>query len=345
MRDPREVRKVAKDSKLRLASSKKVSSSVAAKQRFRKRRLLTFSRIFRYGFSSFLRNSWLSVVATLVMTLTLSIILVTFISNQILNDTVNDLKQKVDMSIYLKTETDDKTASKIIEELNKLKSVQKITYISADQARKQIIEESNADDAILEALKEATNKNPATLRVVLVDINDTSELEKFVQGNKTIQPHLNSNYKPSFAGERRETIKSIGRAVNFIQQVGLGAGVFFVLISALIIFNTIRMAIFNRKEEIQMMKLIGADRSFIRGPFLVESMICGFLAAIFAFGLVIWVLYGVKGVLTSYQIVIQPTISLVNKFSWAVLLIIMFVGAFIGVLSSSLATYKFLRRQ
>lgn len=344
MRDPRETKQVAK-SAISKTSKKKVSSSVAAKQRFRKRRLLTFSRIFRYGLSSFLRNSWLSVAATLVMTLTLSIILVTFLSHQILNDTVSDLRQKVDMSIYLKTETDDKVADELTSELNKLESVQKVTYISSEQARKQIIEESGGDDAVLEAIKEATNKNPATLRVVLVDINDTSELEDFVKNNETIQPHLSSSYKPSFAGERRETIKSIGRAVNFIQQIGLGAGALFVVISALIIFNTIRMAIFNRKEEIQMMKLIGADKSFIRGPFLVESMICGFLAAILAFGLVIWALYSVNGVLASYQIVIKPTFDLVMNFSWALLLITMGIGAFIGVISSSLATYKFLKKQ
>lgn len=340
MKDPREIKKVKKQPK-----QKKVSSDALSKQKFRQRRLLTFGRMFKYGFSSFLRNSWLSVAATLVMTLTLMIILITFMSHHVLNDTVNDLRQKVDMSIYLKTETSNKAADKIIAELKDLESVQQITYISAEQARKNIIEESEGDSTVLEALKEATNKNPATLRVVIKDINDTSELESFVKDNKSLKEYLNESYKPSFAGERRETIKLIGRAVKFIQQVGLGSGAVFVMISALIIFNTIRMAIFNRKEEIQMMKLIGADKAFIRGPFLVESMIYGFLAAFFAVGLSLWALYSVAGVLASYQIIVQPTVSLITNYVWLVLPIMMGIGALIGIVSSSFATYKFLKKQ
>ena len=54
----------------------------------------------------------------------------------------------------------------------------------------------------------------------------------------------------------------------------------FIIISALVVFDTIRMAIFNRKDEIQMMKLIGAERGFIRGPFIIESMMYGFIAAL-----------------------------------------------------------------
>lgn len=335
------TRKTNKSKKQNQGKSKKPP----VKQFFYSRRLLSLSRTVKYGINSFFRNSWLSVAATLVMTLTLSIILVTFLSHQILNDTISNLQDKVDMSIYLKTETTDEIASVITNDLKKLESVKKVTYISADQARKQIIEESSGSDAVLEALKEATNQNPATLRVVIEDINDTTELEKFVESNKTIQKHLNNRYKPSFAGERRQTIKSIGRSVGFVQKLGLVAGALFVLISALIIFNTIRMAIFNRKEEIYMMKLIGADKSFISGPFLVEAVLYGVLAAILATGLCFWALHSVSGVLTDYQIVVRPTLGGLNQYWGFVLLGVMVIGSLVGIISSSLATKQFLKQQ
>lgn len=329
------------EGKAKKRASKKASSE-ALKQHYRRRRLLTFGRVFKYGFSSFFRNSWLSVAATVVMVMTLLIIFVTFSARLVLDDTVIDLRNKVDMSIYLKTETSDQAGADLSAELKKITSVVSVQYISADEARKQIIAETE-DKAVLEAITVATNKNPATLRVVVEDINDTKELESFVTDNKKVKEYLSPDYKPSFAGERRGTIKSIGRAVRFIQNIGIGAGLLFVVISSLIIFNTIRMAIFNRKEEIQMMKLIGADKSFIRGPFLVESTIYGFIAAFFATGLGMWGLYSSSEILTSYQIIVKPTIQLMTAWVWMVLPIMILIGALIGIVSSLFATRKHLK--
>jgi len=111
----------------------------------------------------------------------------------------------------------------------------------------------------------------------------------------------------------------------------------------LIIFNTIRMAIFNRKEEIQMMKLIGADKSFIRGPFVVEAIVYGFIAAIIATGLGVALLYGSAETLKSYQISVQPTIDIVTFYIGFVLLGMILTGAIIGVISSLLATRRYLK--
>lgn len=322
---------------------KKLDSKSFAHQKRSRRKLLTFFRMFKYGFDSFIRNSWLSVAATAVMTITLLIIFTAFIAQNILTDTVGDLRNKVDMSIYLKTETTDADSVELIAELQKLSSVRSVTYCSALCAREHNVETNKDDNGMLEAIKEATNKNPATLRVIINDINDTTQLQDFVDNNALLKDHLNTNYAPSFAGERRNTIQSIGRAVNFIQQVGIAAGSVFVAISSLIIFNTIRMAIFNRKEEIQMMKLIGADKSFIRGPFLVESVLYGFIAAIIATGLGIWGLFASSATLSSYEISVQPAINLVTLYPGVILLSMITVGSIIGIISSLFATYRYLK--
>ena len=250
-----------------------------------RRKLLTFLRVIRYGTDSFLRNSWLSIAATAVMTITLLIIFTTFVAQNILTDTLGDLRDKVEMSIYLKTDTADKTGNELVASIKKLSSVRKATFVSTADVRASIIERYKNDNKVLEAIKEATNKNPATIHVVVNDISDTTQLQDYVKNNTELKKYLNPDLKPSFEGERRSTIQSIGRAVSFAQKIGIIAGSVFVIISSLIIFNTIRMAIFNRKEEIQMMKLIGANQSFIRGPFLVESIVYGFIAAIVATGL------------------------------------------------------------
>jgi cell division transport system permease protein len=143
----------------------------------------------------------------------------------------------------------------------------------------------------------------------LVDINQTEELQKFVDENTELKEIIDETEPPSFAGPQRTAIERIGGWVQFADRVGIVAGSVFVIISSLIIFNTIRMAIFNRREEIQMMKLIGAERSFIRGPFLVEAVVYGFIAAIIATGLGILGVYGLKDVLAENGIAIEHMVE------------------------------------
>jgi cell division transport system permease protein len=326
-----------------MSAKKKVDSKVVSNQKRYRRRLLTFARVLKYGLDSFIRNSWLSVAATAVMTITLLIIFTTFVAQNILTDTVGDLRNKVDMSIYLKTDTTDKVGNDLIAELKKLSSVRSVTYINAAKAREQVAQANSGDSSVIAAINEATNKTPATLRVVVSDINNTTQLEHFVSTDTLLKQNISPDYKPSFAGERRNTIQSIGRAVNFAQKVGIAAGLIFVIISALIIFNTIRMAIFNRKEEIQMMKLIGANQSFIRGPFLIEATIYGFIAALIATGVGLFGLYKSSATLASYQISVQPTIDLITHDIAIVIVSMIAVGALIGVVSSILATRRYLK--
>lgn len=324
--------------------AKKASEPRAFVQNQRTRRKwLTFVRMCRYGINNFSRNAWLTIAATAVMTITLLIIFMTLIARQVLVDTVNDIKAKVDMSIYVKTDTTSDQAKAIQDELEKLKSVKTVTYISPTQARDEFARQNKGDRQTLEALNEATNKLPGTFRVNIVDINDPSELDRFVKTSDAYKKQADSNRQPSFSGDRRKAIQNIGLAVQFAERAGLVASVIFIVISSLIVFNTIRMAIFNRKEEIQMMKLIGADRSFIRGPFVVEAVVYGFIAAVVATILGIAALYAMRDKLASYQIAVEGTIELVTMYAYIVLLAMIAVGAAIGVVSSLLATRKYLK--
>jgi cell division transport system permease protein len=323
-------------------SKRKLDARGFAQQKRHRRQWLAFVRMCRYGINNFSRNAWLTIAATAVMTITLLVVFVTLASRNVLVDTVNEISKKVDMSIYVQTETTEKDVKAIQGGLEKLSSVKSVRYISPEAAREEFARNNKNNSGALDALNEAPNKFPGTFRISLVDINQTDELRRFVESDTTLKKNINPDRAPSFAGERRSAIESIGRWVGFAERAGLVASVIFIAISSLIVFNTIRMAIFNRKDEIQMMKLIGADRNFIRGPFVVEAVVYGFIAAVIATTLGIALLYASSEKLFSYGIIVTGTTEFLTTYIGFVLLGMILMGALIGVISSLLATRRYL---
>ena len=319
-----------------------MTSKQFAQNKRKRRQWITFIRMCRYGVNNFSRNAWLTVAATAVMTITLLIVFSTLAARNTLITTVDDIKDKVDMSIYLKNDVSANDVATIEKDLRALETVTGVNYVSPQQARETFAEQNSKNPDALSALNEATNRFSGTLRVKLVDINDTKELANFVENNKTVKANIDPDREPSFAGERKSAIEGIAKGVVFADRVGLIATVVFVVISSLIVFNTIRMAIFNRRDEIEMMKLIGADRNFIRGPFIVEAVVYGFIAAILATGLGVGGLYWLNGKLID-GVQIQPTLDFVMTYIGFVALGMILIGSIIGIGSSLLATRRYLK--
>lgn len=322
---------------------KKLDSKAFAQQKRHRRQWVTFMRMCRYGINNFTRNAWLTIAATAIMTITLLVVFTSFTARNIMVDTLTDVRDKVQMSLYLKTDTPGEEVTKVVADVSKLSSVIDVTTISPTEARADFIEKNKEDDDSLNAVKEATNKFPWTLNIKVQDINDTTQLADFVANNSYAKDRLDPNRPPSFAGSKKKTIETIAGAIDFAQKVGVGASAVFVLISMLIIFNTIRMAIFNRREEIQMMKLIGAERSFIRGPFIVEAIVYGFFAALIATGIgYAGVFFGASS-LQENGINVAPTKELLTIYIGFVLLAMIVIGAIIGIISSLMATRRYLK--
>jgi cell division transport system permease protein len=324
-------------------SKRKLDAKAFAQQKRNRRQWLTFVRMCRYGVNNFSRNAWLTIAATAVMTITLLVVFTTLAARNVLLDTVGVIRDNVDMSIYVVTDIKDDDVKKIESDLTKLSTVKAVDYISPKEARDNFAKSNSGDAGVLNALNEATNRFPGTFRVKLTDINDTTQLQTFVKENATVKASLDPNRKPSFAGERKSAIANIGRWVGFAEKAGLVASIVFVAISSLIVFNTIRMAIFNRKDEIQMMKLIGADGSFIRGPFLVEAVVYGFIAAVIATVLGVILLQTSSEKLLSYGVSVQSTLDLTTTYIGFVVLGMIALGGLIGVISSLLATRRYLK--
>lgn len=324
-------------------AKRKLDAKAFALQKRKRRQLLTFARMCRYGVNNFSRNAWLTIAATAVMTITLLVVFMTFAARNVLIDTVGVIRDSVDMSIYVLNDTTNEEVKAIESGLKSLSTVKEVDYISPEEARDNFAKANAGDAGALEALNQATNRFPGTFRVKIVDINDPSELRRFVDTNEVLKANIDPNREPSFAGDRKSAIENIGRWVGFAEKSGLIASVIFVAISSLIVFNTIRMAIFNRKDEIQMMKLIGADRSFIRGPFLVEAVVYGCIAAVIATILGLALLQAASSKLLAAGVNIDNTLFISTTYMPVVLLCMILLGGLIGVLSSLLATQRYLK--
>ena len=318
------------------------SKSIKQQKRHR-RQWITFLRMCRYGINNFTRNAWLTIAATAVMTITLFVIFVSVVAQNVMANTLETVRERVSMAIYLKTDTSVKEVDAVVAEIKALNSVTDVTTQSPEQARTDFIQQNKTDNDTLDAVKEATNKLPWTINVKIVDINDTSALSEIVANNEIVKEHIDPERAPSFAGQRREAIETIASTAAFAQQVGIIVSVVFVAISTLIIFNTIRMAIFNRREEIQMMKLIGAERAFIRGPFIVEAVVYGFFAAILATVIGFSLFMFAAPSLAAVDISVAQTEASLTLYAGFVVLAMIIAGAIIGIISSLLATRRYLK--
>lgn len=324
-------------------SRRKDTARALMQQKRRRRQWLTFVRMCRYGINNFSRNAWLTVAATLVMTITLLIVFTTFVAQRSLADTAQAINKDIDRSIYLRPDVSEERAQPVLVSLRRLSNVESVRFISTEEAKEQFAKANKDDEAKLNALKEATNLLPATIRITLHDNNDTSQLIDFVNTNSALKPLISATQTPTFMSQRRNGTTRIAEWTQMSQKAGVAASVLFIAISFLIIFNTIRMAIFNRRDEIEMMKLIGADRGFIRGPFLVEAVVYGVIAAVIATTLGIITLFLSGNSLKKWGVALQPTIDMAASYWWLIALVMMALGACIGVISSLVATRRYLK--
>jgi len=302
-----------------------------------------FGRIIKGGAVNFLRNAWLSIAAMAVMVVTLSIVLFSFISNATLTNTIQDIRDRIDVSVFLIDEITQEQREDLMSQLKEIDNVRAIEYVSKDQALADYVE-LNKDNIDLQlAISQTDNPLPASLRLKLVNPDIIDELKGFLD-----QPDIKKfqSDETSYSGDRKEAIDKIAGATTFIRQAGIVGVVIFAAISVLIIFNTIQMAIFNRRDELSIMRLLGASRWYIRGPFLVESLLIGVLAALISVGLckaIFTIASETLGASSFGLLDIAYSSRFFADNFWPILGIQLGLGMFIAVTSSFIATQRYLR--
>jgi cell division transport system permease protein len=308
-----------------------------------KAKLTTFSRIIRTGMVNFVRNMWLAIAAMAIMIITLTIILFSVIINATFNNTVQQITSKIDVSVFLKDSVTPAQTQVFIGQLKQLSGVQSVQYLSKNAALQQYEAQNAGNTQLLQAIDETDNPLPATVIIKPKTLDQIDQIRSFVDRPNIVQLQ---SAPASDSGDQREAIAKITHATNILRRVGAGAVVVFAVISVLIIFNTIKMAIFNRRDELQIMRLLGASTSYIRGPFVVETIIYGVLSAVISILIInaIFVTASSSLQATSFGLLdISYSQSFFEVHYWRLLTIQLALGIFIGAASSIIATRRYLK--
>lgn len=306
-------------------------------------RLIQQWRIIKTGCQNFVRNLTLAVAAMAVMLITLTIILFSVIANATFKNTIQQITDRIDISVYLKDDVPDDERNKLISDLKGIQNIKSVEYVSKDQALEDYKKANETNLDLLLAISATDNPLPASLRVKPKDPNKIEEIRTFLERGdiKALQSD-----ETSYSGDRKEAIDKITSATKFLGQAGIVGVVIFTIVSMLIIFNTIRMAIFNRRDELQIMRLLGASTGYIRGPFIVETIIYGIIAGLLSVT-ICETLFSVSANAFGASSLGLLDIAFANdyfaKHFWLILTAQLGIGILIGAASSLIATRRYLK--
>lgn len=323
--------------------SGKVLKKVRLVNRQKQRTFLTWTRVVRYGLRNFTRNAWLTVAATVVMTITLLIIFVTAVASAVLNETIASQEEKMDLSFYIRYDASEDILRNLVGKLRIQPNVESVSVsTSEEEYKKASVDNVDAWSLVIEEGVEPTF--PAVIHVKLHDMEQRQNIENFVASDQQFKEWIDQSISGSDIVEtKQETIDKLSNIMSYASQIGVIAAGIFVVISILIIFNTIRMTIFSRRDEISMERSIGADNYFIRGPFLVEAELYGIIAAILTVIIGYTAMPKILSGLGSY-IEVSQTLTMFKQKWWLVALIMLAIGFLIGDLSARLALHRYLKK-
>jgi len=290
-----------------------------------------------------MRNLSLAIAAIAVMVVTLTIVLFSLIANATFTNTIAQITNKIDISVFLKDTDTPKQTKQLVSDIKKLPNVKSVTYLTKADALEAYKEQNAGNEQLLTAINETSNPLPATIRIKPVDLNKVNDIKIYLSQPKIAA--LQSD-EASYSGDRKEAIDKITHATNVLRRIGIVTVIVFTIICALIIFNTIQMAIFNRRDEIEIMRLLGASTSYIRGPFVVESIIYGILAAVFSIMVVNSAFFASSSALQASSLGLLDINYASTYFSahfWQLLGIQLMLGIVIGAVSSTIATRRYLK--
>jgi cell division transport system permease protein len=307
------------------------------------RRLITFWRVIHTGIINFMRNVTLAVAAIAVMVVTLTIVLFSLITNATFENTIAQITNKIDISVFLSDADTPAQTTQLIAQLKKLPNVKSVSYLNKAAALRQYEQQNVGNQQLLAAINTTSNPLPATILIKPVDLNKIQDIKNFLGTTKVAA--LQSD-QPSYSGDRKQAIDKITHATNVLRKIGVVTVAVFTVICALIIFNTIQMAIFNRRDDINIMRLLGASTGYIRGPFIVESVIYGLLSAVFSVLIVNSAFLASSNALQASSLGLLD-INYANQYFdshfWQFLVIQLMLGIVLGATSSTIATRRYLK--
>jgi cell division transport system permease protein len=227
-----------------------------------------FKRLVKSGLTNFFRNIWLSIAATSVMTITLFIISTILVLYTLTAISLSNIQEKVGITAYFNDSTSQTEIDNIKNELSILPQIKQIDYIPKNLAKDKFIAAHQDDPLLIETLNEfndSENPLPASFAIKANKLTDYAE----------ISTTLHSDRYSSYFNKIRDNsvvIDKLTKITKAITQGGIALTVVFVIVTLMVMFNTIRLTIYNRREEVEIMRLVGATNWYIRGPFIIEGL-------------------------------------------------------------------------
>lgn len=311
--------------------------------------LIKIKRVIKAGFINFWRNGLVSLVAVLIMIVTLFVIGSLIFDRAVLISTLNDLKDKVDISVYFKNNAQEEGILDIKEKLEKLNEVKNVEYISREQALEEFKERHKNNALILQSLEEL-DENPlgAVLNIKAKQPSQYESIAKFLNGYEVAETNDYTNIDKINFYQNKIIIDRFTDIINSAQKSGLVRSIVLIIISFLVIFNTIRLAIYSAREEIGVMRLVGASNRFISGPFVIEGILYGILSSIITmvifYPIIRWL--GSMFLSEPFGKFIFSDINVFNYYLsnfFQIFITLLLTGTIVGALSSLIAVRRYLK--
>lgn len=302
--------------------------------------ITTAKRLINTGFTNFFRNIWLSLAATSMMAITLFIISTIYVLYTLTNISIDNIEDKVGITAYFNKETSEREILNIKAEIELLDNVKKVDYIPNTVAKEIFIEIHKNDPIMLETInefKDSENPLPNTLVIQADELTDYSKISEILSGDR---------YTPYFERIRSNSkvIDKLFFITNTIERIGIVMTIVFVMVTIMVMFNTIRLTIYNRRQEVEIMRLVGATNWYIRMPFIIEGLMYGVIATIAVTG-VMYLLLFLMSDKVEQMLSLEAGIgrAIMNDLTLQILIINILLGLGLGVIASAIAMRRYLK--
>lgn len=301
---------------------------------------VTLGRVIRLGWLNYWRNRGLSISATLVMTLTLMIVLIFLFINGVLSATSQEMRSRFDMIITFH----DTASQEQIDDLQQLLAARpetrEVTYVSKEEASARFQNFPFLTDRTKQAISGDNNPLPRSLEIRTTETSELDDLEAIVAESPWKELIRSNSY-----GVNEDLIKKLSDFDRALTTAGIVLSLVFLAISFVVVINTIRLTIFARREEIEIMRLVGANNIFIRMPFVVEGILYGMVAATAALIATWLVVQQIGPVLNRYLDVIEVDLTALFISRLPLLIIIeLALGLGLAVFASLISIQRYLKR-
>ncbi|MEI8270130.1 MAG: permease-like cell division protein FtsX [bacterium] len=305
--------------------------------------MVLFKRIIKSGFKNFKRNGSISWAAVLVVTITLSVITSILLSQAVLNYSLNQIKEKVDVTIYFNVGASEDKINNLKDSIEQLPEVASVSYTSSEQALKLFRDRHSEDYPTIQALDEIqSNPLGGYLNVKAKEVSQYETIANFLKSDSLSASGSGSIIDKINYHQNKLVIDRLNSIISGAQKLGFLVTLILIIISIIITFNTIRLTIFISKEEIGVMRLVGASKMRVRGPFMIEGAIYGVVATFFTL-LLFWPATSWLGRnMTSFFGLNLYDYYVSNIFQ--IFIMILLSGIFLGIVSSILAVRRYLNK-